>query len=88
MREEAARRRRAQAAAEGAYDLAMTRYRAGLGTYLTVLSAETAVLNQRRQSAELKSRALDLQINLVRALGGGYVGEQPGATTVSSANPQ
>lgn len=88
LRKQAVEQQLAQAAAEGAYDLAMTRYRAGLGTYLTVLSAETAVLNQRRQAAELKSRALDLQINLVRALGGGYVGEQPGATTVSSANPQ
>lgn len=75
LRKQSAEQQQAQAAAEGAYDLALTRYRAGLGTYLTVLSAETAVLNQRRQAAELKARALDLQIGLVRALGGGYVAE-------------
>jgi NodT family efflux transporter outer membrane factor (OMF) lipoprotein len=62
----------AQAAAESAYDLATQRYKAGLGTYLTVLNAEATVLNQRRLGADLKARALDVQIALIRALGGGY----------------
>ncbi|HUP06505.1 MAG TPA: efflux transporter outer membrane subunit [Caldimonas sp.] len=68
------RREQAQAtaSAESAYDLALQRYRAGLGTYLTVLTAETNVLQQRRQSADLEARALDTQVALVRALGGGY----------------
>jgi outer membrane protein TolC len=63
----------AQAASESAYDLATQRYKAGLGTYLTVLNAEASVLSQRRQEADLKARALDGQIALIRALGGGYV---------------
>ena len=63
----------AQTASESAYDLATQRYKAGLGTYLTVLNAEASVLNQRRQAADLKARALDSQIALIRALGGGYV---------------
>jgi NodT family efflux transporter outer membrane factor (OMF) lipoprotein len=63
---------RAQAAAESAYDLATQRYRAGLGAYLTVLTAETQVLSQRRQAVDLKARALDSQIALIRSLGGGY----------------
>jgi len=62
----------AQAAAESAYDLALQRYRAGLGTYLTVLSAETTVLQQRRLGADLRARALDTQALLAQALGGGY----------------
>jgi NodT family efflux transporter outer membrane factor (OMF) lipoprotein len=62
----------AQASAESAYDLALQRYRAGLGTYLTVLTAETNVLAQRRSAVELKARALDAQAQLARALGGGY----------------
>ena len=62
----------AQAAAESAYDLASQRYKAGLGTYLTVLNAESNVLTQRRLSADLKARAIDVQITLIRALGGGY----------------
>lgn len=63
---------RAQAAAESAYDLATQRYKAGLGTYLTVLNAESSVLTQRRLAADLKARALDSQVALIRALGGGY----------------
>ncbi len=62
----------AQAAAEAAYDLATQRYRAGLSTYLVVLNAEAGVLNQRRQAIDLKARAWDAQIALIRALGGGY----------------
>ncbi len=62
----------AQGATESAYDLSTQRYRAGLGSYLTVLNAEASVLSQRRQAADLKARALDTQIALIRALGGGY----------------
>jgi NodT family efflux transporter outer membrane factor (OMF) lipoprotein len=64
---------RAQAAAESAYDLATQRYKAGLSTYLTVLNTESSVLSQRRLAVDLKARALDTQIALIRALGGGYV---------------
>ena len=54
------------------------RYRAGLGNYLTVLSAETNVLAQRRAAADLKARHLGAEVALSRALGGGYRGELPG----------
>jgi NodT family efflux transporter outer membrane factor (OMF) lipoprotein len=67
--------RQAQQAAEAAYDLATQRYKAGLGTYLNVLAAETAVLNQRRLGVDLAARALDNQVALVHALGGGYRSE-------------
>ena len=63
------------AAAESAYDLAQQRFRAGLATYLTVLTTESTVLNERRQDADLKARALDVRIALIRALGGGYTPE-------------
>ena len=66
----------AQAAAESAYALSLQRYQAGLSGYLTVLSAETSVLSQRRQGADLLARALDTQIALTRALGGGYAPTQ------------
>ncbi len=64
--------RTAQDAAEGAYDIAVQRYKAGLGNYLNVLTAETAVLNQRRLAVDLAARALDTRVALMRALGGGY----------------
>jgi NodT family efflux transporter outer membrane factor (OMF) lipoprotein len=62
----------AQASAEAAYDIATQRFRAGLGTYLTVLTAENQVIAQRRLGTDLRARALDAQVLLVRALGGGY----------------
>jgi NodT family efflux transporter outer membrane factor (OMF) lipoprotein len=65
----------ALASAESAYDVATQRYRAGLATYLTVLTAETNVLAQRRLSVDLRARWLDSQMLLVRALGGGYAAE-------------
>ncbi len=67
-----AEQRLAQDAAESAYDLATQRYKAGIGAYLTVLNAEAGVLAQRRSAADLKARALDGQVALIRALGGGY----------------
>ena len=62
----------AQAAAEAAYQIAVQRYKAGLGTYLNVLAAENAVLAQRRLAVDLAARALDTQVALIRALGGGW----------------
>ncbi len=59
-------------AAEGAYDIAQQRYKAGLGTYLHVLSAETAVLAQRRQQVDLSAQALLGQVGLAQAMGGGW----------------
>ena len=59
-------------AAEQAYGLALQRYRAGLGTHLQVLVADTQVVAQRRQRADLAARANELDLNLVRALGGGH----------------
>lgn len=75
----------AQAAAESAYDLATQRYKAGLSTYLTVLNAEGSVLNQRRLAVDLKARALDTQIGLARALGGGYTADPEPAAHVAQA---
>ncbi|MFI5445102.1 efflux transporter outer membrane subunit [Polaromonas sp. UC242_47] len=77
--------RAAQTSAEGAYDIAVQRYRAGLGNYLNVLTAETSVLNQRRLAVDLAARALDTQVALMRALGGGYT---PEATTARQDAPE
>ncbi len=67
--------RAAQEAAESAYEIAVQRYKAGLGNYLNVLTAETSVLAQRRQAVDLAARALDTQVALIRALGGGYTAD-------------
>jgi NodT family efflux transporter outer membrane factor (OMF) lipoprotein len=62
----------AQESAEAAYSIAVQRYKAGLGSYLAVLSAEDNVITQRRLGADLKARVIDTQVALIRALGGGY----------------
>lgn len=75
--------RAAHAASESAYDVALQRYKAGLGTYLVVLNAEASVLNQRRAATDLKARALETQVALIRSLGGGYADE---ATRTAAAH--
>ena len=60
------------AAGEQAYRVARLRYEGGLTSYLTLLTAEDAVIAQRRAVAQLEARALTLDANLVRALGGGF----------------
>ncbi|ANY15717.1 efflux transporter outer membrane subunit [Bordetella pseudohinzii] len=66
---------RAQAhdAIEAAYDLAVKRYRNGLGNYLSVLLAQDGVLAQSRLQTDLQYRAYQLDADLAYALGGGYV---------------
>ena len=76
--------RLAQQAAQAAYDIAVQRYKAGLGNYLNVLAAENAVLTQRRLGVDLAARALDTQAGLARALGGGYV--EPAGAVAAAKN--
>jgi NodT family efflux transporter outer membrane factor (OMF) lipoprotein len=76
--------RQAQDAAEAAYDIAVQRYSAGLGTFLDVLTAEVAVLTQRRDGVDLAARSYDSQVALARALGGGW---QPADARTAAAEP-
>jgi NodT family efflux transporter outer membrane factor (OMF) lipoprotein len=69
-----AEQRQAVATAQEAYDLAVLRYREGLGNYLQVLSVESQVLAQKGLAADLDARTLTVTIDLIRALGGGYEG--------------
>jgi NodT family efflux transporter outer membrane factor (OMF) lipoprotein len=63
---------RAREATTDAYNIAVIRYKAGLGNYLSVLTAQTQQLAQDRLDADLKARAFELDVNLARALGGGF----------------
>jgi len=64
--------RRALADFEEANRLARQRYEHGLSTYLDVLSAEEGVLSARLDVAQLEARAFTLDVQLTRALGGGF----------------
>ncbi|MEO7939213.1 MAG: efflux transporter outer membrane subunit [Burkholderiaceae bacterium] len=64
-----------QAGTQAAFALIEQRYAAGLSTYLAVLNAESQLLAQQRLAADLSARVFDTQAALVRALGGGYAGD-------------
>ena len=60
-----------------AYDLALARYRAGLSDLLSVLDAQGALFAEQRAQADLRARALQADVALYRALGGGYQDRGP-----------
>jgi len=63
---------RSAKAAEKAWRIVSDRYNGGLATYLEVLSAEDVLIDARRATAALQTRAFALDISMVRALGGGF----------------
>ena len=67
-----AQSRSALASFEQALDLARIRYKQGLSPYLDVLIAEESVVSARLVVAQLETRAFTLDVQLVRALGGGF----------------
>ena len=67
---------RALASATDAYNGMKLRYAAGLTPYLDVLTAETTLISQRRDVADLQAQFLTLDIDLVHALGGGFAAPQ------------
>lgn len=64
--------KQAVSAAQEAYRIINNRYQGGLATYLNVLSAEDALIANKRRLVNLQSRAYFLDLALVHALGGGY----------------
>ena len=76
---ELAASRAAVAAAAEAHQIISQRYQGALATYLDVLTAEDQLISAQRADAELETRALILDVELVRALGGGFSPESLGA---------
>ncbi len=83
-REEGAVNAALQAARE-ALRIGQLRYREGLMNRLGLLALEGQLLAQQRVVADLQARRLDLQITLVRALGGGF--STPGAAPNVAEEP-
>jgi NodT family efflux transporter outer membrane factor (OMF) lipoprotein len=74
LEEERTQQRDALATSKQAYDLALQRYRAGVGNYLQVLAAQSQLLAAQRLEVDLDIRAIELDVGLARALGGGLPG--------------
>ncbi len=76
---------------EQSFATATQRYGSGIGNYLDVLTTEQQLLQSQRQLADLNAERIDLSIQLMQALGGGFQGsdsqdDQPLATA-ESAHP-
>ena len=69
---------RAFTATNRAYDLAVIRYKAGLSPQLQVLSADMLLLEQEQTVVDLQMRRRDMQLGLVKALGGGFEADAAG----------
>lgn len=70
--------------AQDSYNTAVQRYGSGIGNYLDVLSIEQQLLQAQRQLATLNAEQIDLSIQLMQALGGGFQGE---TLTAANASP-
>lgn len=62
------------------------RYGSGIGNYLDVLTTEQQLLQSQRQLADLNAERIDLSIQLMQALGGGFEDESHSDATSSTAS--
>jgi outer membrane protein TolC len=58
--------------AELSLALSTTRYKGGLVTYLEVITAQSAALNNERAAVDLLTRRMTSSVLLIKALGGGW----------------
>jgi len=75
---------RATDVSQQSYNTAVQRFGSGIGNYLDVLSIEQQLLQSQRQLASLNAEQINLSIQLMQALGGGYQGEHIAAVTPAS----
>ncbi|MDQ6647459.1 MAG: efflux transporter outer membrane subunit [Pseudomonadota bacterium] len=83
LQDQLAAQQRAQTAAEQAWELALQRYKAGIGSYLEALSVRQQLLVANRGVASLQAQQVDRSVQLIEALGGGF---QPQSDTPAPAS--
>jgi len=72
LEDEAKTQDAAVAAAHRALEQSTNRYKGGVDTYLTVITAQSAALENERTAVSLLTRRLTSEVLLVKALGGGW----------------
>jgi len=72
LEQEATVQQRAVDAARRSFELSNNRYKGGVTSYLEVLTAEQALLQNEVTAINLQSRRFAASVSLVRALGGGW----------------
>jgi len=76
----------AVAAAQRSLDQATNRYKGGVDTYLTVITAQNAALADQRAAVDILTRRLTASVLLIKALGGGWnASSLPALTTAGPA---
>ncbi len=74
----------AVASAQKYLELAMARYETGVDQYLNVLVAQTTLLSDQQQLAELRTNSMTASVQLIEALGGGWdISQLPTPSQVS-----
>jgi NodT family efflux transporter outer membrane factor (OMF) lipoprotein len=72
LEQESGVEQQAVASAQHSFELSNQRYKGGVTSYLEVLTAETALLQNQRTATDLQTRQFVASVGLVRALGGGW----------------
>jgi NodT family efflux transporter outer membrane factor (OMF) lipoprotein len=60
--------------AEDAFDIAATRYKGGVDTYLEMITAQQTLLGNQRQAVQVHGQQFTTAVYLVKALGGAWSG--------------
>jgi NodT family efflux transporter outer membrane factor (OMF) lipoprotein len=72
LEQESGVEQRAVDSAQHSFDLSNQRYKGGVTSYLEVLTAEQALLQNQRTAIDIETRQFVASVGLVRALGGGW----------------
>ncbi len=72
LEEEARVQGEAAAAAEKSLEYSINQYKAGITTYLQVVSAQATALSAQRSASDILARRMTASVQLVKALGGGW----------------
>lgn len=76
--------REASAAAHQSVELALNRYKQGVVGYLDVVQAQTAELDSERSVLDIQTRQLSANVQLIKALGGGWSSEELASASAQS----
>ena len=87
LEEEAAVEDRAVAAANQSLSISTDQYKGGIVSYLQVITAQTAALQDERSSVAILTRRMTASVLLIEALGGGWDASQlPTGADIMAAN--
>ena len=72
LEQEARTQDQAVAGAQRSVELATTRYKGGVATYLEVITSEGIALSNQRTAVQIAGRRMTASVQLIKALGGGW----------------